>query len=141
MMAADAATKIATRTNPFVRIPLYSSHRSLDRWRARLIRPVAKAEEQRQPLIYRGHLLPRKLSKHPPDPSLVNRSQMVDQREGLPGEAALARREWRIQESLARSSRHRHKANQWKALVADDIRIAHHNAGPHAVLFVAECGV
>ena len=72
MKAADAATKIATRTNPFVRISLYSNHRSLDWWRARLVKLVAKAEEQGQPLIDGGHLRPPKLTEHPPDPSLVN---------------------------------------------------------------------
>jgi hypothetical protein len=47
----------------------------------------------------------------------------------------------RITESLARSLRHRHHAHEPKALVADDIRIAHYDAGPHAILFVADCGV
>ena len=90
-MAADATRNIATRGNVFARIPLFSHHRSLDWWRARIVKPVAEAEEQGQPLVERGQLPRRKLAKHAPDPPLVNRSQMVDEREGLPGEAALAR--------------------------------------------------
>src|ERR1035441_7337881 len=66
---------------------------------------------------------------------------MIDQREGLPGESALAGRQWRIEESLARSPRDRYHEQERKALVADDIRIAHHNARPHTMLFVTECGV
>src|ERR1035437_3460940 len=66
---------------------------------------------------------------------------MVDQREGLLGEAALAGRQRRIKEALARGPCYRHHAHQRKTLVADDVRIAHHNAGPHTVLFVTEYGV
>src|ERR1019366_5237255 len=66
---------------------------------------------------------------------------MVDQREGLPGESALARRQGRIKESLARCPSYRHHAHERKTLVADDVRIAHHNAGPHTMLFVTQCGV
>src|ERR1035437_7879083 len=66
---------------------------------------------------------------------------MVDQREGLLGEAALAGRQGRIKESLARSPCHRHHAHERKALVADDVRIAHHDAGPHPMLFATDRGV
>src|ERR1035437_7329409 len=66
---------------------------------------------------------------------------MVDQREGLLGEAALAGRQRRIKESLAQNPCYRHHAHQRKALVADDVRIAHHNAGPHTMLIVTESGV
>ena len=66
---------------------------------------------------------------------------MVDQREGLLGEAALAGRQGRIKESLARSPCHRHHAHERKALVADDVRIAHHDAGPHTMLFATDRGV
>jgi hypothetical protein len=51
MMAADAVRKFATRSNVFARIPLYRNHRSLDWWRARVVKPVAEAEEQGQPLV------------------------------------------------------------------------------------------
>src|ERR1035437_8121978 len=66
---------------------------------------------------------------------------MVDQCEGLPGEAALAGREGRIKQSLARSPCYRHYAHQRKALVADDVRVAHHDARPHTMLLAAECRV
>ena len=57
---------------------------------------VAKAEEDRQPLIDSGHLFPRKFPEHAPDPPLVDGSQMVNQREGPLGEAAMAGRQGRI---------------------------------------------
>lgn len=41
----------------------------------------AQAQEQCQTLIEGDDLLPRQLSEHAPDPPLVKRSQMVDQRE------------------------------------------------------------
>src|ERR1017187_3367839 len=105
------------------------------------MKPVANAEEGHQPLIDRRHLWARQLPEHAPDPPLIDGSQMIDQREGLPGESALARRQRRIEESLARSPRDRYHAQERKALVANDIWIAHHNAGPHAMLFVTERGV
>jgi hypothetical protein len=46
------------------------------------MKPVAKAEEDRQPLIDRGDFFTRKFAEHAPYPTLVNRSQVVDQREG-----------------------------------------------------------
>ena len=66
---------------------------------------------------------------------------MVDQPEGLPGEAALAGREGRIKQSLARSPCDRNDANQRKALIANDVWIAHHDAGPLAMLFVPDGGI
>ena len=36
--------------------------------------------------------------------------------------------------------RARHHTHERKALVTDDIRIAHYDAWPHAMLFVADCG-
>src|ERR1019366_1715801 len=105
------------------------------------MKPVAKAEEDRQSLIDGSYLFPRKFTEDAPDPPFVDRPQLVDQREGLLGETALARREGRIKESLARSPCHRHHAHEPKALVADDIRIARYDAGPDAMLFVADCGV
>jgi hypothetical protein len=71
------------------------NRRSLDRWHIRPMKPVAQAEEERQPLIDGSDLFPRKLTEYAPDPPLVDRSQMVDQREGLLGEAALAGRQGR----------------------------------------------
>src|ERR1035437_8952330 len=66
---------------------------------------------------------------------------MVDQREGLLGETALAGRQKRIKQPLARSPGYRHDAHEWKTLVTDNVGIAHHNTGPHAMLLVTECGV
>src|ERR1017187_10685923 len=103
------------------------------------MKPFANAEEGRQPLIDRRHLWACQLSEHAPDPALIDGSQMIDQREGLPGESALAGRQRLIEESLARSPCDRYYAQERKALVADDIRIAHHNARPHPMLFVTEC--
>jgi len=91
--------------------------RSLDGWRVRAVEPATEAKEGCQPLIDGGHLFRRQLAKHAPDPPLVDGSQLVDRREGLLGETALARREGRIKESVARSP-----ANEPKALVGDDIR-------------------
>jgi hypothetical protein len=54
------------------------------------------SEEERQPVIDGRDLFTRKLAEHAPDPSLVDGSQMVDEREGLFGEAARAGREGRI---------------------------------------------
>jgi hypothetical protein len=71
--------------------------RSLDGWRVDAMKPVAEAEEDRQPLIDRGDFFPRKFAEHATDPPLVNRSQVVDQREGPLREAALTRRQRRIQ--------------------------------------------
>jgi hypothetical protein len=63
------------------------------------MKPAAKAEEGSHPLIDASHLFPRQLAEHAPDPPFVNGSQLVGQREGPFGEAALARREWRIKEA------------------------------------------
>ncbi len=49
------------------------------------MKPVAKAEEDRQPLVDSSDLFPLKFTEHAPDPPLIDRSQMVDQREGLLG--------------------------------------------------------
>src|ERR1039457_594737 len=105
------------------------------------MKPVANAEEDRQSLIDGSYLFPRKFTEYAPDPPFVDRSQLVDQREGLLGKTALARREGRIKEALPRLPCHRHYAHERKALVADDIRIAHYDAGPHAMLLMANCGV
>jgi hypothetical protein len=43
-----------------------------DRRRTWDMQPVAKAEEDRQPLIDRDHLFPRKFPEHAPDPPLVD---------------------------------------------------------------------
>jgi hypothetical protein len=88
-----------------------------------------------------GDFFLRKFTKHAPNPPFIDGSQMVDQREGLSGEAALAWRERRIEESLARSPSYRHYTHQRKALVTDNIGIAYHNAGPYPLLFVTDCGV
>src|ERR1039457_7702049 len=113
----------------------------LHRRRARPMKPVAEAEESRQPLIHCRDLFPRKLPKHPPDPPLIDRSQMVDQRERFPGETARAGRKRRIEQSLAGSPCYRHHAHQRKALIAYHVWIAHHHARPRAMLFVTGCGV
>jgi hypothetical protein len=60
------------------------------------MKPVAQAQEDRQSLIDGSHLFLSKFAKYAPDPPLVDGSQMVDQREGLLGKAALAWREGRI---------------------------------------------
>ena len=105
------------------------------------MKPVGKAQENRQSLIDRSHLFLGKFTKYAPDPPLVNGSQMVDQCKGLLGEAAPAGREGRIKQSFARSPSYRYYAYQRKALVADDVRIANYNAGPHTMLLVTQCGV
>ena len=40
-----------------------------------------------------------------------------------------------------RCSGHRNHADERKALVTDDVRVAHHNAGPDTALFVPHCGI
>jgi hypothetical protein len=57
---------------------LHNSGSSLDRRRARPMKPVANAQEDRQPLIDRRDLFPRKFPEHAPDPPLIDWSQMVD---------------------------------------------------------------
>jgi hypothetical protein len=44
----------------------------MDRRRARPMKPAANPEEDRQALIHRGDLFPRKLPEDAPDPSLVD---------------------------------------------------------------------
>src|SRR6266852_6052689 len=66
---------------------------------------------------------------------------MVDQCERLLGKAGWACRERWIKKSFARSPCYRHYADERKALVADDVRIAHHDAGPYTMLLVTQCGV
>jgi len=70
----------------------------------------------------------------------------MDRRWSISAKDFLARPLWpgarvRIKQSLARSPSYRHYAHERKALAADDVRIAHHDAGPHTVLFVTQCGV
>ncbi len=103
--------------------------------------PAAETQEDRQSLIDGSYFFPRKLTEGAPDSPFVDRTQLVDQREGLFGETAWARREGRIKETLARRPSHRRHAHQPKALVADDIRIAYDDAGPHATLLAADGGV
>src|ERR1022692_1903889 len=117
------------------------NRRSLDGWGVQGVRVAAEAEQEQQSLSDGGHLFARKFAKHAPDPPLVDGSQLVDQREGLLGETALAGCEGWIKESLAGSPGHRHHAHEPEALVADHVRIAHYDAWPHALLFVAGGGV
>jgi len=63
---------------------------------------------------------------------------MIDERERILGEAAWARRERRIEKSCSRSACDGYHTNQWKALMAGDLRIAHDNAWSDAALFVAD---
>ena len=64
------------------------------------MQPAAQAEQQRQTLIEGRHLLARQLAEDVPDSALVDRSQMVNQRERLFGEAARSGCERRIQQPL-----------------------------------------
>src|ERR1700693_3187279 len=66
---------------------------------------------------------------------------MVDQREGLFRETALAGAELRIQKSFARSGRDRQYANEGKVLIAYDVWVTHDDAGSHATLFVSDRGI
>ena len=111
---------------------------SLDRWRTRALKPYTETEEGHQPFINRGDLFPRDFAEHAPDSALVDGSQVVDQRERPFREAALPRREFRIQKSFARSAGDWHNANQWKALVTDDLWVAHNYAGSYSPLFVSD---
>src|SRR5260370_21762549 len=99
------------------------ARRSVDRWRVGPL-PAANAEEEREALIDGSDLFPLKLTEHAADPPLVDRSQMIDQREGLLGQAATTGREGWIEEPLTRSPRYRHHAHERKALITDDVRIA-----------------
>ena len=75
------------------------------------MKPVSETQENRQPLIDGRDLFTCKLTERAPDSALVDRSQMVDQREGLLGEAAPARREWRVEKSLTRGPGYGHYAH------------------------------
>jgi hypothetical protein len=77
-----------------------------------------------QPLIDRSNLFARKFAEHEPDTPLVDRSQMIDYREGLLAESTLSSHEGRIKQSLPRSLCYRHHAHERKAWVADDFRIS-----------------
>src|SRR5437763_1160844 len=68
--------------------PTPSPASPLDRLRVRTVKPTAEAEEDRKPLIAGSGVFPRKLTNDAPDPPLINRSQLVDQRKGFFGEAA-----------------------------------------------------
>jgi len=52
--------------------PQMESPGLMDRRRARPMEPVANAEEDRQALIHRGDLFPRKLPKYAPYPPLID---------------------------------------------------------------------
>jgi hypothetical protein len=78
------------------------------------MKPIAKAQKDRQSLINGSHLCLSKLTKHAPDSPIVDGSQMVNQREGFLGEAARAGREGRIEQSLAGSPGYRHYTHKWK---------------------------
>jgi len=114
---------------------------SPDRSCSRRVKPFAKPQESRKSLIDGNHLLRLKHAKDAPHPPLVDRAQVVNQCEGLLRQAACAGREGRIQQTLARRPCDRHNAHERKVLVADDVRIADHDAGPYPVLLVAECRV
>ena len=113
----------------------------LNWWRICAMKPITDAEEECQTLINGGDLLRRQFSVHAPDPPLVHRSQVIDQRERPFCEAALTGRNWRIQKALAPSAGDRHYSNEWKALVEDNFWIAHDDAGSDATLFVSESGI
>jgi hypothetical protein len=98
----------------------------------------AKSQEDGQALIYSRHFVPRQFAEYAPDPALINGSQMIDERERIFREAAWAGRERRIEKSCATSTCDGHHTYQWKALVADDLRIAHDNAWSNAAPFVAD---
>ena len=108
---------------------------------SRRTKPIAKAKEDREPLINGANLILAKFTEYAADPPLIDRSQMIDQREGLLDDSALTGRKGRIQEPLTRRSGYRHDADERKALVADHIRVAHHDTGPDTTLFLAQCGV
>jgi hypothetical protein len=87
------------------------------------MKPIAKAQEERQAVIDGSHLFASKLAEYAPDPPLVDGSQMVNQCEGFLGEAAITRHEGRIEQSLAGRACYRHNAHERKALVADDLSL------------------
>jgi hypothetical protein len=47
------------------------------------MKAVPEAQEHRQSFVDRSDLFPCKLPEHSPDPPLIDRPQMVDQREGF----------------------------------------------------------
>jgi hypothetical protein len=114
---------------------------SLDRWRACAPKPSAKGKEGCHTLIDGCDLILREFTENAPDATLVDGSQMVDQREGRLGEATRTGSEWRVEKPFARITRDWHDADERKALVADDVGIAHHDAGLRAALFVTDRGV
>jgi hypothetical protein len=67
----------------------------------RAMQPVAEAEESRQPLIDGCDLFRGQFTEDTPDSAFVDGAHLIDQHEGLLGEAAPARRERAIKEALA----------------------------------------
>jgi hypothetical protein len=96
-----------------------------------------ETQEEGQPLVDRVYLRPRKLSEHPADPPLVDRSQMIDQGAGRLGESARAGLECRVEGPLALGARDGDHAHERKTLVADHVRIAHDHARADAALLVS----
>ena len=114
---------------------------SMRRWRG-LPMKLTKPKEERQTAIDSRRFFRRKDAEHPPDPPLIERSEMVNQGEGFLGESTVA--PWaklRIEKPLARRPRHWHHAYERKALVANNVMIAHDDAWPHAMLFVSNRGI
>jgi hypothetical protein len=103
-----------------------------ERWLA------AKTEEEREPFVDSEDFFAPKLAEHVPNSPLIERSQMVDQGEGRFDQAAAAWRKGRIKDPRARCPCDWHHAQERKALVADDVRIAYHDARPHTKLLVPE---
>lgn len=102
------------------------------------MKPIPNAEECYQAIINGSNFFLPEFPEHSSDPTLIDRAQMIDQREGLLGKPTLARRQRWVQQPFARSSCDRHHAHKRKPLVADDFWIAHDNARSHTMLFVTE---
>ena len=100
-----------------------------------------KSKKEHQGLVDCGNLSLWEFTKDAPYPPLVNRTQLIDKREGLFGKAAPSWREGRIKNSFAWGPGHWHDAHEWIPLVAYYFGITDHDARPHATLLVANCGV
>ena len=101
-----------------------------------VLRQPVKAKEEFEPLIDPCEFCARHLPEHPTDTSLVDGSDVIDERIRCFGEATAPRRERRIERPRASGASDRHDSDEWKSLVSIHSRIAHYDARAHSSLLV-----
>ncbi len=96
-----------------------------------------EAQEEGKAHVDRVEFLSRDTAEHAIDTTLVYRADLVHERERALAQSAAARRERRIERSLACRAADRNDGDESETLIRRDVRVADDGARPGAALLVA----